>query len=62
MWLLNYFPGNNHEEIFNNFYHEHSVLKADEKIKLFRLKLIGLVEQVMSKGLHLLGIETVSKM
>lgn len=49
-------------QVFNNFYHECPVLKAEKKEKEFRLKLIQSVEQVMSKGLYLLGIETVGEM
>ncbi|NQU83531.1 MAG: arginine--tRNA ligase [Parcubacteria group bacterium] len=47
---------------FNSFYDKCPVLKAEEEVKEFRLQLIKAVEQVMSRGLDLLGIETVEKM
>lgn len=49
-------------QIFNNFYHACPVLKAEEKEKIFRLNLIKSVEQIMTRGLYLLGIETVEQM
>ena len=47
---------------FNNFYHDCPVLQADGDVKSFRLSLIQTTEQVMTKGLYLLGIETVEEM
>ena len=47
---------------FNRFYNEAPVLKAEGETKVFRLHLIKAVEQVMARGLYLLGIETVEEM
>ncbi|MFH1292351.1 MAG: arginine--tRNA ligase [bacterium] len=47
---------------FNSFYNQCPVLKAEEGLRVFRLQLIKMIEQVMNKGLDLLGIETVAKM
>lgn len=49
-------------QTFNNFYHAHQILKAEPKEQEFRLMLISAVEEIMTKGLNLLGIETVEKM
>ncbi len=50
-------------KIFNQFYHLHPVLKAeDEKTKHARLVLIQSVAIVLQKGLNLLGIETLERM
>lgn len=47
---------------FNLFYQKHSVLKADESTKQFRLALTHAVGKIIKEGLYLLGIETVNKM
>jgi len=47
---------------FNNFYHECPVIQAEGQVKGFRMLLIEAVEVVMTKGLYLLGIETVEAM
>ncbi len=47
---------------FNTFYHDCPVIKAEEKIKAFRLGLIEKVLIVMEHGLNLLGIESVEEM
>jgi arginyl-tRNA synthetase len=47
---------------FNNFYHVHPVLKADEDVKKARLILIKCVQQVIKNGLYLLGIDTLERM
>lgn len=49
-------------QTFNFFYQKHPVLKADESIRQFRLALTSAVGERIKEGLHLLGIETVSKM
>jgi len=50
-------------QLFNTFYHECPILKAENtEVKDFRLKVIILVEQVMTNGLDLLGIEVVEEM
>jgi arginyl-tRNA synthetase len=47
---------------FNLFYQKHSILKAEDEIKDFRIALTAATAQVIKNGLHLLGIETVEKM
>ena len=47
---------------FNEYYHAHQVLKADEKTKDARLLLISAVRQVLKNGLNLLGIDVLEKM
>ncbi|MFA6427760.1 MAG: arginine--tRNA ligase [Candidatus Magasanikbacteria bacterium] len=47
---------------FNTFYHDCPVLQAEETVRNFRLSLIQTVEKVMTRGLYLLGIETVEEM
>lgn len=47
---------------FAGFYHEISVIKSDTETKKARLVLIKSVEIVLSKGLEILGIETLTEM
>lgn len=47
---------------FAGFYHETSIIKSDEETKKARLALIKSVEIVLSRGLEILGIETLSEM
>ena len=47
---------------FNEYYHKHQVLKAEEKVKDARLLLISAVRQVLKNGLNLLGIDVLEKM
>lgn len=47
---------------FASFYHETSIIKSDKEIKKARLALIKSVEVVLSRGLEILGIETLSEM
>jgi len=47
---------------FNEYYHQHNILKADEKVKDARLLLVSAVRQVLKNGLNLLGIEVLEKM
>ena len=47
---------------FNEYYHKHNILKADEKVKDARLLLISAVSQVLKNGLSLLGINVLEKM
>ena len=47
---------------FNEYYHKHNILKADEKVKGARLLLIFAVRQVLKNGLNLLGINVIEKM
>ncbi|MDP2684539.1 MAG: arginine--tRNA ligase [bacterium] len=49
-------------QLFNNFYHELPILKAEGTDKAFRIQVIKAVHIVMSKGLNLLGINTVEEM
>ncbi len=47
---------------FNSFYSDCPILKSEDTLKYFRLRLIQIVDQVMTSGLKILGIETVDKM
>ena len=47
---------------FNEYYHIHQILKAEEKIKNARILLISSVKQVIKNGLSLLGIDVLEKM
>lgn len=47
---------------FNLFYQKYPVLKAEKKIKSFRLVLTQKTGEIIKKGLDLLGIKTVEKM
>ena len=47
---------------FNEYYHAHNVLKADEKVKDSRLLLVYAIRQVLKNGLSLLGIEVLERM
>ncbi len=47
---------------FMGFYESCPVLKADEPTRRSRLQMCHLTEQIISKGLELLGIETLEKM
>jgi len=47
---------------FAGFYHETSIIKSDEETKKARLALIKSIEIVLSRGLEILGIKTLSEM
>jgi arginyl-tRNA synthetase len=47
---------------FNEFYHQHQILKASEELKNARLMLITAVKQVLENGLRLLSIECPEEM
>lgn len=47
---------------FNKFYHENSILTAEEKVKQARLKLTYVVTQIIKKGLYLIGVKAPEKM
>ena len=50
-------------KLYNTFYHEHSVLKEEDKdTRVFRLHLCQLTAQVISFGLQLLGIKAPERM
>lgn len=48
--------------LFNRFYMDHPVLKAEEGIREERLLLVLAVKQVLRNGLELLGISAIEKM
>jgi len=58
--LTNYLLDLGHS--FNEFYHKHQVLKAEEKLKKARLLLCQAVKQVLGNGLKLLNIEVMERM
>lgn len=47
---------------FNEFYHQHQVLKAETQIKNSRLNLVLATKQVLKNGLSLLGIDAIESM
>ena len=47
---------------FNEYYHQHQILKADSKTRDARILLISSVRQVIKNGLNLLGIDVLEKM
>jgi arginyl-tRNA synthetase len=48
---------------FNQFYHDHSILNAEElSIRNFRLNLSNAIGQVIKNGMYLLGIEVPERM
>jgi len=49
-------------QLFNDYYHKISVLKAEEETRLARLALLSSVNQVLKNGLYILGIEVVEEM
>ncbi len=49
-------------QAFNNFYHQHQILKADDETRKARLLLITSVRQVLRNGLELLAIEAPERM
>lgn len=49
-------------QAFNNFYHQHQIIKADEETKKARLLLIAAVRQVLRNGLELLAMEAPERM
>jgi len=49
-------------QTFNNFYHIHQIIRADEETKKARLALIIAVKQVLSNGLTLLAIDAPERM
>jgi len=46
----------------HSFYSEHKILVEDEAIKLARLALISVTQQVLQNGLQLLGVSAPDKM
>lgn len=49
-------------QLFNRFYHEHSIVVDDPKIRQSRLALTMCVKQTLKNGLALLGIQAPEKM
>ena len=49
-------------QAFNTFYQRCQVLQVDETLQAFRLDVVRAVAQTMTRGLYLLGIETVEEM
>jgi len=49
-------------QLFNDYYHSIPILQANKKQKMFRLRLIKAIAQIIQNGLDLLGIKTVKKM
>lgn len=49
-------------QLFNDYYHEVNILKADPKIKEARLALISAVSQVLINGLDILGLKALEEM
>lgn len=47
---------------YNKFYHENSILTAEEKVKKARLKLTYVVTQMIKQGLYLIGVKAPEKM
>ena len=47
---------------FNEYYHQHQILKADAKTRDARILLISAIRQVIKNGLNLLGIDVLEKM
>ena len=47
---------------FNEYYHQHQILKADAKTRDARILLISAVKQAIKNGLNLLGIDVLEKM
>ena len=49
-------------QIFNDYYHKHSILKVEQDIQEARLILLECVRQVLENGFGILGIQIVEKM
>ncbi|NEU07254.1 arginine--tRNA ligase [Flavihumibacter sp. R14] len=49
-------------KLYNKFYHEEPILKAEEDVKQFRLKLSAATAAIIKKGMGLLGIEVPDRM
>ncbi|MEK6984504.1 MAG: arginine--tRNA ligase [Nanoarchaeota archaeon] len=47
---------------FNEYYHIHQILKAENDVKEARILLISAVKQVIKNGLNLLGIDVLDRM
>ncbi len=49
-------------KLFNDYYHEINILKAEPKLRRARLALIKAVAQVLSNGFNILGLKIVEEM
>lgn len=49
-------------QAFNSFYDACPVIQSEGPVRTFRLRLLGVVQTVMARGLWILGIETVERM
>ncbi len=49
-------------KLYNKFYHEESILKAEEVLKIFRLQLSAVAATIIKKSMLLLGIEVPERM
>ena len=49
-------------KLYNKFYHEEPILKAEEEVKQFRLELSAATASTIKKGMKLLGIEVPERM
>ena len=49
-------------KLYNRFYHEEPILKAEEEVKLFRLELSAATAATIKKAMKLLGIEVPERM
>ena len=49
-------------QIFNQFYKQRPILKADEPIRSFRIMLADSTSEILEIGLNLLGINTIAQM
>ena len=47
---------------FNKFYHENSIMTAEENVKKARLKLTYVVTRIIKQGLYLIGVQAPEKM
>lgn len=48
--------------LFNKFYHEHNILRADDEVKKARLQLTYVLQKMINESMELLGIECPEKM
>lgn len=49
-------------QVFNDYYHNHNILKVDKELKLARLELLKSLAQVMLNGFSIVGIEALEEM
>lgn len=49
-------------QMFNDYYHEVNILKAEPKVKKARLALIRAIAQVLNNGFNILGLKVIEEM